>query len=393
MAISAMRDLAPGSSIDVARSPASRVSFAAWRRAVAARGFFRLLAEWTELRLRRGLALEEYLALQLYDAAYYGAVDRSAFVGMKGARRVLIRANSRLDLYGLVGNKIACDFLLAAHGLPIMPTVALFCEATGMPAAFLLRGESALRSFLADAQRYPLFGKPLIGTQSLGSASFDRFDPARQTLVAFGGGEIALDAFVRDVATHYPRGYLLQRRLSPHGAVRALCGDRLATVRVLTAATAAGPEVLRAAWKIPAGANAADNFWRPGNLLAELDITTGRVHRAVRASPEGFVEVTHHPDTGAALVGAVVPRWTRVLDLAREGAAVLRDLPLLGWDIAPVDADLVEGGAIVVEVNHVPDFRLHQIADRRGILDPALRQFLRERKAEARTWRRRQATV
>ncbi len=389
--MSTTRDLAPGSSIDVHRPPAAPVRLALLRRGAARRGLFRLLAEWAPLRLRRGLALEEYLALQLYDNAYYGTADKRDFVGIKGARRILIRANTQLDLYGLVGNKIACDFFLAAHGLPIMPTVALFCAATGMAAPFLLRGESALRSFLADAQHYPLFGKPLAGTQSLGSASFDRYDAARQTLVAFGGGEIALDAFVRDIAQHYPTGYLLQRRLSPHRAVRALCGDRLATVRVLTAATAAGPRVLRAAWKIPAGANAADNFWRVGNLLAELDIESGRVRRAVRASPEGLVEVTHHPDSGAALVGFIVPRWARILDLAREGAAVLKDLPLLGWDIAPVDVELVEGGAIVVEVNHVPDFRLHQVADRRGILDAPLRQFLRERKAGARAWRRRPA--
>jgi glutathione synthase/RimK-type ligase-like ATP-grasp enzyme len=57
---------------------------------------------------------------------------------------------------------------------------------------------------------------------------------------------------------------------------------------------------------------------------------------------------------------------------------------LLGWDIAPV-----ESGAVVVEVNHLPDFRLHQIADRRGILDAALVEFLRDRDAHAVRWRRR----
>ena len=32
-------------------------------------------------------------------------------------------------------------------------------------------------------------------------------------------------------------------------------------------------------WKIPAPHNIADNFWRPGNLLAALDRHTGEVKR------------------------------------------------------------------------------------------------------------------
>ncbi|MGO8921200.1 MAG: sugar-transfer associated ATP-grasp domain-containing protein [Stellaceae bacterium] len=378
-----MRDSsATASSVDVVRprAPRARLRQVAARKGVS---YVHLLAAWMALWLRRGLSIEEYLGLELFDGDRYAAADKSAFVGIKGARRILLRANYRFDLYGLVDNKIACDFLLAAHGLPIMPTVALYRDATGLAWPFLLRSEAELRAFLSSGERYPLFGKPLGGRQSLGAASFDRYDGARDALVTFGGRNVALDAFVREVKTHYPSGYLLQKRVSPHAAVRALCGDRLATVRVLTAMTRQGPQILRAGWKIPAGINAADNFWRVGNLLAQLDIASGRVLRAVRATRDSFEEITHHPDTGASLIGAAVPNWRQILDHAREGARVLADLPLLGWDIAAVDA-----GAVIVEVNHIPDFRLHQIADRRGILDPAMVAFLRERKPHAAAWRR-----
>ncbi len=373
--------------MDVTKPPQPPARLAALRRAAAENGAssLRLLAEWLALRLRRGLTLDEYLGLQLYDRAYYGAAERGAFIGVKGARRILLGANFRFDLYGLIDNKIACDFLLAAHGLPVMPTVALYHSAGGRPSPFLLRSEAELRAFLADAGQYPLFGKPLRGRQSLGSVSLDRYEPARDACVTRDGRELALDALLRDIARHYATGYLFQRRVSPHAAARALCGDRLATVRVLTAVTAQGPRIWRAAWKIPAGVNVADNFWRAGNLLAQLDLASGRVLRAVRATRTGFEPATHHPDTGAPLVGAAVPNWPAVLDLARDGAGVMADLPLLGWDIAPVDA-----GALVVEVNQIPDFRLHQIADRRGMLDPDLASFLRERKADAAAWRRQQ---
>src|SRR5581483_11646173 len=107
--------------------------------------------------------------------------------------------------------------------------------------------------------------------------------PASDSIVA-GERRIGVDAFVGAVATHYAAGYILQRRIPPAARVRALVGDRLATVRVITILGENGPEVLRALWKIPAGSNVADNFWRSGNLLATLDLASGRVLRAVRGS-------------------------------------------------------------------------------------------------------------
>jgi hypothetical protein len=374
------------SAVDVARPTPTPLRAAALRQVAAesGRSFRHLLVEWAALRLHRGLSLEEYVGLRLFDDRIYGGVDKRAFVGVKASRQILLRANYRIDLYGLIDHKIACDFLLAAHGIPIMPTVALYRESAGLAAPFLLRSAEELRRFLSGAGCYPLFAKPLSGTQSLGSMSFDRYDAAREVLVAFDGSEVGVDAFVGQVRAHYAAGYLLQRRVSPHAAVRALCGDRLATVRLLTAMTRQGPQILRGCWKIPGGRNAADNFWRSGNLLAPLELDTGRVLRAVRSTPRGFEETLHHPDTGAVLAGAVVPNWRELLELAREGAKVLADMPLLGWDIAPV-----ESGAVVVEVNHLPDFKLHQIADRRGILDAPLVEFLRDRDAHAVRWRRR----
>src|SRR5262249_3930668 len=194
-----------------------------------------------------------------------------------------------------------------------------------------------------------------------------------------------LAKFAADVTAHYGRGYLLQRRVSPHAAVRAICGDRLATVRMLTTMSPDGPRIIRACWKIPAGTHGADNFWRPGNLLAQLDLGTGRVLRVIRGVGMTLEQVTHHPDTGAPLIGAVVPNWSEVARTAVEGAKVLPDLRLIGWDIAPVD-----GGAMLVELNQTPDFILPQLADRRGIMDEAFKGFLAECERLSGQWERQQ---
>ena len=157
-----------------------------------------------------------------------------------------------------------------------------------------------------------------------------------------------------------------------------MCGDRLATVRLMTIWSQGEPKLLRACFKIPAGSNTADNFWRPGNLLARLDLDTGRIGRVVRGTGIGLEELTHHPDTGAPLVGTEVPNWAALTEAALEGARLLKHVALIGWDIAPVDA-----GAVIVELNQTPDFLLPQLADRRGMLDIDFARFLAERKQDA----------
>jgi hypothetical protein len=228
-----------------------------------------------------------------------------------------------------------------------------------------------LLHFLRNTKDYPLFGKPVDETRSLGSMALDGYDTASDSVIALNGRKLPLAAFVAEVARHFQAGYMLQPRVVPHTAVRAVAGERLATVRVVTICTNDGPKLFRAAWKIPAGPNVADNFWRSGNLLATLDLNTGRVTRAVRGAGPMQQQVTQHPDSGVELIGFEVPNWPKIISVALEAAATLYEVPLIGWDIAPTD-----DGALIVEPNFTPDFDLPQLADRRGILDDQFKAFL-----------------
>ena len=343
------------------------------------RSYFGLLTEIAKLRLGPGrMSFDEYVGLNLFDDSLYRAVDKSAFVGLRATQKIWLQANYRVDLFGLVNNKLASDMVFATHGFPILPTVALFHEDIGIPSPFLLRNSEELRAFMLSSEHYPMFGKPVCGTQSIGSASLERYDAAIDRLITTTGHSFSLDTFVSFVRTHSASGYVFQKRVSPHSAIREICGDRLATVRFLTIVTKGKPRILRACWKIPAGVNAADNFWRPGNLLAQLDCESGRVMRVMRANGQKYEEVTHHPDSGISLQGISVPNWQELTLFAIEGAKMFADIPLIGWDIAPVD-----GGAIMVEANVTPDMKLHQLADRRGMLDDDFKEFLVERKKHA----------
>jgi hypothetical protein len=343
------------------------------------RSYFSLLAEIAKLRLGPGrLSFDEYVGLNLFDDTIYGTADKNAFVGLRTTQKIWLQANYRVDMFGLVNNKLASDMVFAAHGFPILPTVALFHEDVGIPSHFFLRNCDQLRMFLMNSEHYPMFCKPVCGAQSVGSASLERYDAAIDRLVTTTGHSFSLDTFISFIKTHSSSGYVFQKRVSPHSAIREICGDRLATVRILTIVTKEKAQVLRACWKIPAGVNAADNFWRPGNLLAQLDHESGCVMRVIRANGHKHEVVTHHPDSGILLQGISVPNWQKLILFATEGAKMFADTPLIGWDIAPVD-----GGAIMVEANVTPDMNLHQLADRRGMLDSELKHFLAERKRHA----------
>jgi hypothetical protein len=351
--------------------------------AACGRPYRDLVKEFASLALGPGrISIFEYEALRLYDQSL-GVAAKRRFVGAEVAARIWSVANFRPDYYALADIKVAANGLFAAHGFPTADRLALFRLDAGMPSSQLLHTRDELRAFLARAGHYPLFGKPMDGLQSLGAVSLDDYDAVSGRLLTADGRALPLDAFVEGLAKHYPAGYVFQKRLSPHRDVRRICGDRLATVRLITILADGEPILLRSTWKIPAGGNVADNFWRKGNLLGQLEPDTGRVLRVLRGVGVGLEELTHHPDTGAPIQGMVVPNWRDVTRLAIEGARVVKDLPLIGWDIASVD-----GGAVMIELNHNPDFLLTQLADGRGMLDDILGTFLDAQRRAALHWRR-----
>ena len=83
------------------------------------------------------------------------------------------------------------------------------------------------------------------------------------------------------------------------------------------------------------------------------------------------VETTHHPDTDAQITGAVLPIWQEALDLALNAQSLLKQVPLIGWDIA-----ISNNGPLIIEANETPDLALMQYASGRGMLDDKFEAFV-----------------
>src|SRR3546814_5605206 len=69
---------------------------------------------------------------------------------------------------------------------------------------------------------------------------------------------------------------------------------------------------LATALKIPGADNIADNFWRVGNLLANIDPEHGTILRVLRGNAPGMEEFQQHPATVQQLDATRLPNWQEV---------------------------------------------------------------------------------
>lgn len=291
----------------------------------------RLMRDFAGLSFGPGrVSVGDYERLRLYDEAFWAGSDRRAVVGARRAREIALQANFRHDWLGLVDNRVAWSAYLAAHGLPVIATLAIFTEGLATPSQRLLRTREELRAFLMDAAERPLVGRPAEGGQAT---------------AIVGRAPSAIDHLVDDICENHSGGYLFQPLVAPDARIALLTGGRLAAVRLVTIAGDRGPRVARALWRAP-GASAA----------APLDLRTGQTTRISAGSP---------------LSGARIPDWEALKAATVEAARLLRHLPFLAWDVAPA-----KSGPVIVGLTATPDLELHQLADRRGMLDPEFLAFL-----------------
>ena len=358
---------------------------------VSGRSLHQILSDMARLAFGPGkISTEEYFSLSLFDDAVLNGADKRAFVGLKAARQIWVDVNHRHDWFGFVDDKLAVEAMFRGSGFRTTKTTAIYGSDRAQGDIKRLNDGESLKAFLSDESHYPLFGKPMSSLRSFGAASFEGVDTQTGELIAYGNRRLAIDMFVDDVMEKFDDGYIFQAHLKPHRDIAEVCGERVATVRLITLDNGNGPEIFRAAWKVPVGDSVADNYWR-GNVLTSLDIEMGRVRRAYRPDGVWSTEVTAHPDSAISLSGFQLPLWKETVALTLDAASTLPHVPLVGWDIAVTDE-----GPVIVEPNHTPDFILPQIADRRGVLDERLtaaiergRKAARERKRALKTADRR----
>jgi hypothetical protein len=315
----------------------------------------RLMTDFAALAIGPGrVDFSDYERLRLFDEAFWGvAADRRSVVGARRAHELALAVNFRHDCFILANDRLASTAYLAAHGLPVVPILAIYRAGLASPGSDLIRTRDELRDFLADHVGRPLTVRPVEG------------GAPRRLFAAGCDARSEIERLMDEVRDAGQISWLIQPCLAPHPDAAPGDGQRLAPVRLLAVNVEHGPIVLRALWRLGGRED----------IVAQLDLDTGAVlavfpagapHRA-QAAPPGFG----------------VPDWPRLKATAVEAMRLMGQFGLIGWDIAPTTE-----GPVIVGLEPTPDVELHQLADRDGLVDAWFQDFIAHRRRLAAEHRR-----
>jgi len=315
------------------------------------------------------LTPQEYFWYRLWDPALPAAACR--FVGKRAQHRMHVACNDRL-WFAAAADKLLFQSLMEGIGLPV-PEL----RAVTQPGRIARRGvptitsAGAIATFLRRPEEYPLFIKPVGGKYSLSITSADAFDPATDEVILLGSARVPVAQLAKSLACG--PGYLIQRCLQPTPALASRFGPHLWSLRALVLLRPSGPIIHRTVAKIATGDNPADNFWRAGNMLGAIELSSGVVTRTVSGTGADITVNASHPDTHAPIVGTPIPDWDQATDLVRIAAQALPGIRTQSWDVA-----LTDSGPVLLEVNFGGDLNLAQLAHGAGVLDETYAEHLRQ---------------
>jgi len=264
-------------------------------------------------------------------------------LGMNRRNLEMIYPRNPRARFPLVNDKLQTKEILSRAGLPVSPTLTTF-------SAFheLEQIESRLAPWAE------LVIKPAHGHGGQGIVVVARRDG--DGYLTAGGRWLHKEQLRRQVADIIFGVYTFDRadvaivepRLHPDAFFAELFPDGLSDVRVITVD---GTPVL-AMLRVPTKASDGRANLHQGAIGLGLDMATGEVLRARRRG----LRLEVHPDSGAPLIGRIVPFWPEILAMCRTGAAAL-PLGYLGFDIV-LDR---ERGPLVLEVNARPGLEIQNV--------------------------------
>jgi alpha-L-glutamate ligase-like protein len=278
-----------------------------------------------------------------------------AFDGVLGmnARNDRIARDNPFASVRLVNDKAATKSALRTAGAPTSPTLALLTtrrelralDWDALPPAWALKPNQGLGGsgiLLAAGRSDDGSGWVTASGRSFGLTEVE--DHVREVL----DGEFSSRG--RDCA-------LLEPLIRAHPDMERLSYRGLPDVRVLCLSD----QPVLAMVRLPTRSSGGRANLHQGAIGAAVDLSTGRLTRAWT----GRSTVTHHPDSGAIVVGAQIPHWDAVLDAASTcGPAT--GLRYVGADVV-VDAEV---GPLVLEVNARPGLQIQNVTGV-GLLDAA----------------------
>lgn len=340
------------------------------------RSRFRIMLEALRLRTSGNqLGWSEYVDFQLYknDLSWEQKQSFAGFRLQRVMEEILVDDYSRF----LSLDKVTMYALFAGLGLPIPQLRATYRSLRPSSSIPQLHTPADLENFLTALQA-PVYIKRSFGSYGRGNTLVTGVENGR---VLLGSGKSEeMGEFVRSFDDGRSLGWVLQESLTSHARIAELTGSqKISGVRFHTFLSRYGAVPTKAIFKVNVGVHDSDNFEHgaSGNMLAAVDIATGRVTRAVIGV--GFSQVVDpkHPISGSDIVGFEMPYWRQTVELVTEAQKAFPGFICPGWDIA-----ICDDGPKIVEINSFGDMDLSQHAYRTSFADDPFVALMKARQLD-----------
>ena len=315
----------------------------------------------------RGVELADYVRYKLWDAETHGEDGAARFVGANMHWPIVDRVNSPLWRQ-VAEDKHVMHAMIASAGLPRLETLAFIDSSIRIvPGVEKISEPEALRDLFTSHPDGSLFLKTVGGMTARGAMIIEAADAT--SVKCTDQEAMSYADFLEKVVG--PNPYLVQKRQANHAAIAPYL-SALATIRFPNFMGPEGPFSPCVAMRFPTAGNISCAYWRPGNMIGELDIQTGRVLSLTRPLGPSSENLEDHPER-PGLVGMELPFWKEILELNETAAKLFSPISYNSTDIA-----LTPDGPVLVEVNYGGSFDILQSASGRGVLTDQMTQWFAE---------------
>lgn len=327
-----------------------------------------VLNEWKAFNQGFGqISFQEYIHYRLYDDSL-SFDEKRRFVSDMKHWHIIDKCSPPASNKVLTEDKQKTYDYLASNDIPVPKTYRVIpskISSYDTPHKQCDSPES-VKEFLKGSVKLPIFAKPNFGIASLGA--FAITDATMDAVSIAETGQVSYsDLFHKFFANEI---YLLQESVENHPALQVF-SQYLATVRVANIVEDGDVRLQYSLIKIPSAKNIADNYWRDGNTLAEINPKSGKIMKVVTGRGFKVRDIENHPDTDEPMIGFQLPYWKEVLELNQKTSSLFPEVTYQSLDIA-----ITPNGPMVIEINRGGSFELPQLVRRKGILTDSMKEFI-----------------
>lgn len=296
--------------------------------------------------------------------------EQKKFAGKRAQQAFNLVYNDK-TWYAATKHKLLFETLMKGAQIPCPETVAVYDRKGRGSGEIILKNDHELLGFLSDKTNFPLFAKPTTGLLSIGSFRIDRI--INNDLLINGTHTIPKEKVCDYMKGISRKGYLLQKVLIPHPDMITLTKEAIASCRFLVFNLDEEAIIHSCCLKLPAEGEVADNFWRAGSMLCNVDLETGAITRACLKQEDHVASISKKSDLHDKLIGFKLPEFDNAKKTVLRAARNFAGIKVQSWDVA-----FTTRGPVMLEVNYGGDLNLSQLASGKGVMGKEYCDLLRQ---------------